>query len=58
MPEVSLSKTEDHKLDKAVQAKVLTFLMKLRDDDSSYGLRIKKLIQQKDRDCFELRASR
>lgn len=48
MPEVSLSKTDDHKLDKGVQAKVLTFLMKLREDDSAYGLRIKKLEQQKD----------
>lgn len=48
MPEVSLSKTDDHKLDKGVQAKVLTFLMKLREDDSAYGLRIKKLEHQKD----------
>lgn len=48
MPEVSLSKTDDHKLDKAVQAKVLTFLMKLREDDSTNGLRIKKMEQQKD----------
>ncbi|GAA2073724.1 3'-5' exonuclease [Microbacterium hatanonis] len=48
MPEVTLSKTDDHKLDKSVQAKVLTFLMKLREDDSAYGLRIKKLEQQKD----------
>lgn len=48
MPEVTLSKTDDHKLDKAVQAKVLSFLMKLREDDSAYGLRIKKLEQQKD----------
>ena len=48
MPGVSLSKTDDHKLDKGVQAKVLTFLMKLREDDSAYGLRIKKLEQQKD----------
>lgn len=48
MPEVTLSKTDDHKLDKAVQAKVLSFLMKLREDDSACGLRIKKLEQQKD----------
>ncbi|CAN7165629.1 AAA family ATPase [Microbacterium foliorum] len=48
MPEVTLSKTDDHKLDKAVQAKVLSFLMKLREDDSAYGLRIKKLEQQND----------
>jgi hypothetical protein len=48
MPEVTLSKTDDHKLDKAVQAKVLSFLMKLREDDSAYGLRVKKLEQQKD----------
>ncbi|GAA1851602.1 UvrD-helicase domain-containing protein [Microbacterium koreense] len=48
MPEVTLSKTDDNKLDKSVQAKVLAFLMKLREDDSAYGLRIKKLEQQKD----------
>lgn len=48
MPEATLSKTDDNKLDKSVQAKVLAFLMKLREDDSAYGLRIKKLEQQKD----------
>jgi hypothetical protein len=48
VPEVTLSKTDDNKLDKSVQAKVLAFLMKLREDDSAYGLRIKKLEQQSD----------
>lgn len=48
MPEITLSKTDDNKLDKSVQAKVLAFLMKLREDDTAYGLRIKKLAQQQD----------
>ncbi|MFH8249485.1 3'-5' exonuclease [Microbacterium sp. B2969] len=48
MPEVTLSKTDDHKLDSTVQSKVLTFLMKLREDDSSVGLHIEKMEDQKD----------
>lgn len=48
MPEVTLSKTDDHKLDSTIQSKVLTFLMKLREDDTSPGLHIEKMEGQKD----------
>lgn len=48
MPGLQLSRTDDHKLDAPVQAKVLTFLGKLQADDTTPGLHIEKMAHQRD----------
>lgn len=48
MPNIVMTKLKNQPKDKSVRLKIFDFLEKLAEDDSTYGLRVKKMNQAVD----------
>ena len=48
MPHIVMTKLKEPDHDKTVKAKIMTFLQKLQEDDTSVGLHIEKMINPVD----------